>query len=212
MSSAADPKFTSLTECRDGSKCPYIGFDIHRKSQHHSISEINKLTKSDVTKEAGNTYAFLKHIDEKIKGINPNDIERFISETITGTFNKHNKLTNQLVVGSFPSRGTRSNFFLPSKNSFYFLFLANVYCNYETYLREFPWLGEKFLFICDQVGLTGIFAIDKHLYKKLFEGCGKSNHGGYEITDGYFLLSNSSIRLGTLSIGHGIDRATNIRR
>jgi hypothetical protein len=55
-------------------------------------------------------------------------------------------------------------------NRLYFLFLANLYCKSKIYFERYVWLP-KFLFIFEQLGVTGLFAIAKNEYNTLFKDC-----------------------------------------
>jgi hypothetical protein len=178
-----------LRECPD-KKCLDVKFALHRKNKYHSIYEYNHITQKDIKDKKEFTEQFLEMVD------NFGPTTTNLAIVVRQYFNKDAQLMNALVYAEFPTNNPNipdSKFFVPSKNSLYFIFLANLYCNYKDYAEKYIWL-DGFLSICDQENLTGIFAIDKHLYKNIFNGC-KNTPDGYEILNGYFLLSNSSISL-----------------
>ena len=204
---------TMLPECKF-KNCADAKYD----KKYHTIEEytLNPLTHADLTNNKPFTDNFLRLFDENIpRDKSSGDIKNYFSDIILNYLNKLDQTTGkgqllkQSVWGNFPiSKPTPSGplttpLLIPSRNSLYFLFLANLYCNHAEYIDKYPWLhgeqdktGVDFLFMCDQENLTGTFAIDKHLYMELFGSCPEENKpSGYEILDGYFRLSNTAIRL-----------------
>jgi hypothetical protein len=204
MESFEIPFLKKNPECRDPN-CRDLHIGLHQNNKDHTIYEYTNeasALKSSVDANESFTNNFLEKID-KSKPADESKLDSYLSDVIRSHFNKDNQLMEAVVVGKFPTTDPAmptANHFIPSRKSLYFLFLANLYCKYKFYLAQYPWL-DIFLFMCDQDNLTGIFAIDKHLYNVLFSECDKEEHGGYEIRYGYFLLSNSSIRL-TSSFGN----------
>ena len=141
------------------------------------------------------TEPFLKYINEIVKDLSIDKWTDTIAYIISGLF----------VPLNIPSTYRTERFDTIDKpypfayyyspvNRLYFLFLVNLYCNYQNYVKDYEWLDSHFLFLCDQIGLTGIFAINKNLYNELCGDCAETSRGVGIVDDGYFLISNSSVR------------------
>lgn len=201
-----------LRTCPYGDQCRRLKNPTHIKEESHPMfdeieeKEINAApepTSYDVAKTKVNfTDTFLEYINEILEPLKDDDVKNYgnkqrdtMAYIISGLFVPLNKpssfLTRDFPTGniSYPN----ATYYSPV-NRLYFLFLVNLYCNYKIYHKKYDWL-ETFLFLCDQIGLTGIFAINEKLYMELCGKCDKNSRGGYEIGNGHFLLSNSSIKV-----------------
>jgi len=196
-----------LRTCPYGDQCRRLKNPTHIKEESHPMfdeieeKEINAAPEPNRT-DVDNTKIkftdlFLKYINEIVEPLkNDGNKERdTIAYIISGLFVPLNK-PSSFLTRDFPTNNPlypKATYYSPV-NRLYFLFLINLYCNYQTYVKEYTWLGDYFLFLCDQIGLTGIFAINEKLYMELCGDCDENSRGNYEIGNGYFLLSNSSIR------------------
>ena len=78
-------------------------------------------------------------------------------------------------------------------NRLYFLFLANLYCDSKIYFERYIWLP-SFLFVFEQLGVTGLFAIAKNEYNTLFRDCpNKINYKLDEINNKP-IVSNTTLK------------------
>lgn len=183
--------------------------DAKYDGKYHTVMEYNdnKYPKrADVENKKPFTDAFLKIIDQDLKRDKPINITIYLDDIVRNYFNKGDGNNSQLlktcIEGDFPiseptpTGSMTTTLLIPSKNSLYFLYLANLYCNHAEYAAKYPWLKSPFLSLCEQNNLTGVFGIDNRLYMELFGQCSEENKpSGYEILDGYFRLSNTAIRL-----------------
>ena len=142
------------------------------------------------------TEPFLSYIDEILRDLSIDKWTDTIAYIISVLFVPFN-IPSTYRTEPFPTidKPYPYAYYYSPVNRLYFLFLVNLYCNYQNYVKEYTWLGDYFLFLCDQIGLTGVFAIKQKLYNELCGNCAETSRGVGEVNDGYFLLSNSSIKI-----------------
>jgi hypothetical protein len=142
------------------------------------------------------TEPFLRYIDEIVKDLPIGKWTNTIAYIISGLFVPFN-IPSTYRTEPFPTidKPYPYAYYYSPVNRLYFLFLVNLYCNYQNYVKDYTWLDTHFLFLCDQIGLTGVFAIKQKLYNELCGDCAETSRGVGEVNDGYFLLSNSSIKI-----------------
>ena len=127
-----------LPEC-ENENCP-IKNKKHLTQFYHTIEEYNKQnypTYKDVQSKKKFTDDFLALVDRDFPyDGEKNDKMSYISDVIQYHFNKSNRLLDSGVFGEFPINNPvatvkTTTLFVPSKNSLYFLFLANLLVNLE---------------------------------------------------------------------------------
>ena len=118
------------------------------------------------------TDPFLSYIDEIVRDLSEFKWTDTIAYIISVLFVPFN-IPSTYRTEPFPTidKPYPYAYYYSPVNRLYFLFLVNLYCNYQNYVKEYTWLGDYFLFLCDQIGLTGVFAIKQNLYNELFGDC-----------------------------------------
>ena len=120
-------------------------------------SDTGPVTKENMNERKDFTEKFLELINEIIIVSElENNLEKYIFEPIT-------YICRRLGMADDYSKYTPIN-------RLYFLFLANLYCDSKIYFEQYIWLP-SFLFIFEQLGVTGLFAIAKNEYNTLFKDC-----------------------------------------
>jgi hypothetical protein len=119
--------------------------------------ETGRVTKENMNERKEFTEKFLELINEIIIVSElTNNLEKYIFEPITYICRKLGMADDYLKYTPI--------------NRLYFLFLANLYCDSKIYFERYIWLP-SFLFIFEQLGVTGLFAIAKNEYNTLFKDC-----------------------------------------
>jgi hypothetical protein len=181
-------------------------------TQGKKKSELEKLIKANLTGIDKKIYADSTYIPSPQSDPEYEVTKEIIDNNDRNFTRVFLKMVDEIYKSSKPklkSRDIGSYLFTPIKNIFYenaghyqryepinrlyFLFLCNLYCNSLEYYTSYLWLAEL-LFIFEQLGLTGIFYINKYLFGKLFSNCPKKIEGRMDEEPGRGVaLCNSSL-------------------
>jgi hypothetical protein len=152
-----------------------------------NLTEIDKgkpatgpVTKENMNERSAFTKEFLELINEMIIVSELTDnLEKYIYQPVT-------YICRRLGMADDYSQYTPIN-------RLYFLFLANLYCESKIYFERYIWLP-SFLFVFEQLGVTGLFAIAKNEYNTLFKDCpNKINYRLDEINNKP-IVSNTTLK------------------
>lgn len=139
--------------------------DKRTDHQKNPIAPTREISISNIKAAEPFTSKFLKLIDDILIRINIRPAEILDAEHLWGTI-------GQIIKdnGGYKWIDWKVDYY-PS-NTFFFLFLANIYCNLLSYIDQYYWL--EFFLKGIELGappITGNFHINKNLHSELFVNC-----------------------------------------